>query len=237
MFASLLIANRGEIACRIIRTARRLGLRTVAVYSAADRHALHVEMADEAFEIGPAPAALSYLRGERIVEAATAANAPGDPSGLRVPRRERRFRRGLRGGRARLRRPAARRDPGDGHEGRGQGPDGEGGRAGRAGLLRPRQEPDFLREKAYEIGYPVLIKAVAGGGGKGMRRVDKPAGLRRRAVGHPARGGGAFGDGRVLIEKLRSPPRHIEIQVFADPRQRRSICTSATARCSAGTRR
>ena len=136
MFAKILIANRGEIACRVIRTARRLGIRTVAVYSEADAHALHVELADEAVAIGPPPARESYLRGEKIIAAALATGRRGDPSGLRFPLGECRFRRGLRGGRPRLHRPAAVCHARHGFEERGQGPHGEGRRPRRARLSR-----------------------------------------------------------------------------------------------------
>ena len=100
-----------------------------------------------------------------------------------------------------------------------------------------RQEPAFLKQKAYEIGYPVLIKAVAGGGGKGMRRVEKHAEFDQALEAAQREAGSSFGDTRVLIEKYVSTPRHIELQVFADTHGNRSISTSATARCSAATRR
>ena len=136
MFSSVLIANRGEIAVRIARTARRMGLRTIAVYSEADAQALHVRACDEAFPIGPAPAR-GELSGGRAADRGRAAGGRRlHPSGLRLPGGERRVRGGLRGGRHRVRRAAARRDPRHGAEGPRQGADGEGGRAGRAGLSR-----------------------------------------------------------------------------------------------------
>ena len=136
MFDRILIANRGEIACRVMRHAQRLGMSTVAVYSDADARAKHVAMADEAVRIGPPPAAESYLRGDAIIAAALATGARGDPPGLRLPVGEPGLRRGGGGGRAGLRRPAGRGDPGDGAEGRGQGADGGGRGAGGAGLPR-----------------------------------------------------------------------------------------------------
>ena len=213
MFANVLIANRGEIACRIIRTARRLGMRTIALHTPADRGALFTRMADEAGEIGAG--AEGYLDGEAIIalaerparnamhpgygflsenaDFAERAREPGSPSSGRRPRRCGRW-----------------------AEERGQGADGQGWRAGRARLSRRQSEPKFLKEKAYEIGYPVLIKAIAGGGGRGMRRVDAQSISRRRWSLRRARPTAAFGDARVLIEKYFVSPRHIEVQVFGD---------------------
>ena len=216
MLPSVLIANRGEIACRIIRTARRLGMRTVAVYSEADRHALHVREADEAYFIGPAEARESYLRGDKILAVAKAANAacihPGygflsenaefaeacaaagvvfvgpPPSAIRAM--------GLKDGAKALMQKA--------------------GVPVVRGYHGPNQEAKFLKEKAYEIGYPVLIKAVAGGGGKGMRRVDAHAGFEEALAGAQREALSAFGNAHMLIEKYVASPRHIEIQVFGD---------------------
>jgi 3-methylcrotonyl-CoA carboxylase alpha subunit len=216
MFRKILIANRGEIACRVIRTARRMGVCTVAVYSDADARALHVEMADEAVRIGPAPAGESYLRGDRIVAAAinTRAEAihPGygflsenpdfvdqvtaaglifiGPSATSI--------------RAMGLKDAAKRLM----EGAGvpvvPGYHGEG------------QELVLLATKAREIGYPVLIKARAGGGGKGMRKVDNPDDFAEALSGARREAKAAFGDDRVLVEKYVDRPRHIEVQVFGD---------------------
>jgi 3-methylcrotonyl-CoA carboxylase alpha subunit len=216
MFSSVLIANRGEIACRIARTAKRLGLRVIAVYSEADAGALHVRLADEAHLIGPPPAAVSYLAIDKILAVAHRAGAacihPGygflaeraefaeacDASGIVFVGPP----------------PAAIRAMGL--------KDGAKTLMAKAGVpVVPgyhgeRQEPKFLREKAYEIGYPVLIKAVAGGGGKGMRRVERHADFDAELEGAMREAQSAFGDARVLIEKYVSAPRHIEIQVFAD---------------------
>ncbi len=216
MIASLLIANRGEIACRIIRTARAMGVRTVAVYSDADAKALHVRQADEAVHIGPSPARESYLVGEKIIAAAKATGAeaihPGygflsenadfaqaviDAGLIWVgPRPDSIRAMGLKDA-AKERMIAA-------------------GVPVTPGYLGADQSPDVLAAEAEKIGYPVLIKAVAGGGGKGMRRVnaaqhflDELASCKREAAS-------SFGDDRVLLEKYILSPRHIEVQVFGD---------------------
>ena len=219
MFKSVLVANRGEIACRVFRTARRMGIRTIAVYSEADAEALHVREADEAVLIGPAPARESYLVAEKVLAAAKADRRRGHPPRLRLPVRERRLRRGGDGGRAwsgSAPPPASIRAMGlkdaakklmveagvpvtPGYHGRGPG-------AGAPARPRPTR-----------IGYPVLIKAVAGGGGKGMRRVERAEDFARRPGLVPsARPAVRFGDDRVLIEKYITRPRHIEVQVFGD---------------------
>ncbi|MDQ1158716.1 3-methylcrotonyl-CoA carboxylase alpha subunit [Sphingomonas sp. SORGH_AS 950] len=213
---SLLIANRGEIACRIIRTARDMGLRTIAVYSEADARALHVRLADEAIAIGPAPARESYLDADRILAAARESGAeaihPGygflsenaefaekviaaglvwvgpDPDSIRAM--------GLKDA-AKARMIAA-------------------GVPVTPGYLGEDQNPDRLAAEADAIGYPVLIKAVAGGGGKGMRRVDDPAAFAEALASCRREAASSFGDDRVLIEKYILSPRHIEVQVFGD---------------------
>jgi 3-methylcrotonyl-CoA carboxylase alpha subunit len=216
MFRSVLIANRGEIACRIARTAKRLGLRTIAVYSAVDAGALHVRSCDEAHFIGAASPRESYLSIERLIAAAKSAGAesvhPGygflsenadfadacaaagiafvgpPPAAMRAM--------GLKD-HAKALMEKARVPVVPGYHG-------------------DRQEAKFLKEKAYEIGYPVLIKPAAGGGGRGMRRVDKHADFETALAGAIRESQSAFGSSRVLIEKYVASPRHIEIQVFAD---------------------
>lgn len=216
MFSSVLIANRGEIACRIARTAKRLGLRTIAVYSAADAGALHVRLCDEAHPIGPAPAAGSYLRIDVIVEMARRAGAQCVHPGYGFLSENPDFAEACaRVGIAFVGPPSAAI--------RAMGLKGSAKtlmeRAGVPvvpGYHGERQEPAFLKQKAYEIGYPVLIKAIAGGGGKGMRRVDKHADFDTALEGAQREANGAFGDARVLVEKFIAAPRHIEMQVFAD---------------------
>ena len=213
---SLLIANRGEIACRIIRTARAMGVRTVAVYSDADAKALHVRQADEAVHIGPSPARESYLVGEKIIAAARATSAeaihPGygflsenadfaqsvidagliwvgpNPDSIRAM--------GLKDA-AKERMIAA-------------------GVPVTPGYLGVDQTPERLAAEAAAVGYPVLIKAVAGGGGKGMRRVDDPADFADALVSCQREAASSFGNTDVLIEKYILSPRHIEVQVFGD---------------------
>ncbi|WP_294356386.1 acetyl/propionyl/methylcrotonyl-CoA carboxylase subunit alpha [uncultured Sphingomonas sp.] len=216
MIQSLLIANRGEIACRIIRTARVLGIRTVAVYSDADADALHARLADEVVHIGPSPVRESYLVGERIIAAAreTGAEAihPGygflsenadfaqsvidaglvwvgpNPDSIRAM--------GLKDA-AKERMIAA-------------------GVPVTPGYLGADQSPERLRSEADAIGYPVLIKAVAGGGGKGMRQVGDAAAFADALQSCQREAASSFGDDRVLIEKYIQSPRHIEVQVFGD---------------------
>jgi 3-methylcrotonyl-CoA carboxylase alpha subunit len=216
MIQSLLIANRGEIACRIIRTARAMGIRTVAVFSDADARALHVREADEAVHIGPSPARESYLVGEKIIAAAKATGTeaihPGygflsenadfaeaviaaglvwvgpKPDSIRAM--------GLKDA-AKARMIAA-------------------GVPVTPGYLGEDQSPDRLQAEADAIGYPVLIKAVAGGGGKGMRLVEAPGDFLDALASCKREAASSFGDDRVLLEKYILSPRHIEVQVFGD---------------------
>ncbi len=216
MFKSVLIANRGEIACRVIRTAKRMGLRTVAVYSDADRNALHVRLADEALHIGPSPAAQSYLSAERLIAAAQAARADCIHPGYGFLSENADFAQAcLNAGIAFVGPPpAAIRAMG--LKDRAKALMEKAGVPVVPGYHGERQEPKFLKQKAYELGYPLLIKAVAGGGGKGMRRVDKHADFDAALEAAQREAQSAFGDARMLIEKYVSHPRHIELQVFAD---------------------
>ena len=216
MIQKLLIANRGEIACRIIRTAREMGIATVAVYSDADAKALHVRSADEAVHIGPSPAAESYLVGEKIIAAAkqTGAQAihPGygflsenadfaqavkdagliwvgaPPSSIRAM--------GLKDAAKKLMRKA--------------------GVPVTPGYDGDDQSPERLKQEADAIGYPVLIKAVAGGGGKGMRKVDAESDFLSSLESCRREAKASFGNDDVILEKWITSPRHIEVQVFGD---------------------
>ena len=216
MFKSLLIANRGEIAVRIIRTARAMGIRTIAVYSAADAAAPHVQLADAAVPIGPAPARDSYLRAHRIIEAArrTGAEAIHPGYGFLSERpdlvascaengivwigpHERAIT--AMGSKIEAKRLAVAADvpviPGyDGDD----------------------QSPERLEAEALKVGLPVMIKASAGGGGKGMRAVTDKAALADALGAAKREAEAAFGDGRLLIEKLITRPRHVEVQVLGD---------------------
>ncbi|HET8611957.1 MAG TPA: biotin carboxylase N-terminal domain-containing protein, partial [Sphingomonas sp.] len=216
MIRSLLIANRGEIACRVIRTARRLGIRTVAVYSEADANALHVRQADEAVLIGPAPARESYLRGDRIIAAAKETGAEAIHPGYGFLSENADFAQAVID--AGLiwvgPKPASIRAMGlkDAAKKLMQ----EAGVPTTPGYLGEDQAPDRLQAEADAIGYPVLIKAVAGGGGKGMRRVDRAEDFQDALASCRREAASSFGDDRVLIEKYILSPRHIEVQVFGD---------------------
>jgi 3-methylcrotonyl-CoA carboxylase alpha subunit len=216
MFKSVLIANRGEIACRIARTAKRLGMRTIAVYSAADAHALHRRLCDESYFIGGAEPRESYLSIERIIEAAKLADAECVHPGYGFLSESADFAEAC--ARAGLvfvgPPPAAIRAMGlkDHAKTLMQ----KAGVPVVPGFHGERQEPAFLKEQADAIGYPVLIKPAAGGGGRGMRRVDQGADFADALAAAVRETASAFGSSRVLIEKYVSAPRHIEIQVFAD---------------------
>ncbi len=216
MFSALLIANRGEIACRIIRTARRLGLRCIAVYSDADGHAPHVALADEAHRLGPAPARESYLNVDAILEAAARSGAEAVHPGYGFLSENAHFAEAC--GKAGLTfvgpPPAAIRAMGSKSEAKAI--------MDKAGVpLVPgyhgaEQSHDLLAAEAARIGYPVLIKASAGGGGKGMRVVEAPGDFETALNSAKREAAAAFSDDRVLVEKYLTKPRHIEIQVFAD---------------------
>jgi 3-methylcrotonyl-CoA carboxylase alpha subunit len=216
MFASVLIANRGEIAVRIARTARRLGLRTIAVYSQADAHALHVRACDEAVPIGPAPATASYLAAERLIAAARQAGAQCIHPGYGFLAENAEFAAACAAAGIVFIGPPPDAIRAMGLKDRAKALMAKAGVPVVPGYHGDRQDPEFLKRKAYETGYPVLIKPVAGGGGKGMRRVDKHSEFEAALAGATREASAAFGDPRVLIEKYVSAPRHVEIQVFAD---------------------
>jgi len=216
MFKSVLIANRGEIACRIARTAKRLGLRTIAVYSDADANALHVRLCDEAHAIGPAPAADSYLAIDRLIAAARAAGADCVHPGYGFLAENADFAQVCRDAGLIFIGPPPGAIRAMGLKDRAKALMEKAGVPVVPGYQGDIQEPNFLKRKAYELGYPVLIKPVAGGGGKGMRRVDKHADFDAALEACRREAQNAFGEPRVLIEKYVGHPRHIEMQVFAD---------------------
>jgi 3-methylcrotonyl-CoA carboxylase alpha subunit len=216
MFASVLIANRGEIACRIARTARRLGMRTIAVYSEADAQALHVRQCDEAYPIGPAPASESYLVAATIIEAARRAGAQCIHPGYGFLSENPEFAEACAQAGIVFVGPPSAAIRAMGLKDRAKALMQKAGVPVVPGYHGERQEAAFLKEKAYETGYPVLIKAVAGGGGKGMRRVDRHTDFEAALESAQREATGSFGDARVLIEKYIAAPRHIEMQVFAD---------------------
>ncbi len=216
MFSKILIANRGEIACRVIRTARRLGVRTVAVYSDADRGARHVAMADEAVHIGPAPARESYLVADRLVAAARATGAEGVHPGYGFLSENAGFAEACAAAGIAFigPPPSAIRAMGSKSEAK------KLMEAARVPLVPgyhgDDQAPDLLTREAERIGYPVLIKAAAGGGGKGMRVVESAAKFAESLAGARREAKAAFADDHVLVEKYLTRPRHIEVQVFGD---------------------
>jgi len=213
---SVLIANRGEIACRVIRTAKRLGMRTIAVYSDADAGAPHVRLADEAHRIGPAPAAESYLRGDVILEVAKRANAACVHPGYGFLSENTAFAAACADAGIVFVGPPSSAIEAMGLKDAAKSLVEKAGVPVVPGYHGSNQDPAFLKEKAYQIGYPVLIKAVAGGGGKGMKRVDKHAEFDEALASAQREARNAFGDARVLIEKYVTAPRHVEIQVFGD---------------------
>ena len=216
MFKSVLIANRGEIACRIARTAKRLGLRTIAVYSEADRGALHVRLCDEAREIGPSPAAQSYLSIERLIAAARAARAQCIHPGYGFLAENAAFAQACLDAGITFVGPPPAAMRAMGLKDRAKALMEKAGVPVVPGYHGDMQDAKFLRQKAYEIGYPLLIKAVAGGGGKGMRKVERHADFDAALASAQREAKAAFGETRVLIEKYVSHPRHIELQIFAD---------------------
>jgi 3-methylcrotonyl-CoA carboxylase alpha subunit len=218
MIKSLLIANRGEIACRIIRTARRLGVRTVAVFSDADRQAMHVREADEAVHIGPSPARESYLVGEKIIAAAEASGAEAIHPGYGFLSENAEFAEAVEAAGLVWVGPKASSIRAMGLKDAAKKLMSEAGVPVTPGYHGEDQAPERLRAEADSIGYPVLIKAVAGGGGKGMRRVNASAQFHEMLASCKREAAASFGDDRVLIEKYVERPRHIEVQVFGDGR-------------------
>jgi 3-methylcrotonyl-CoA carboxylase alpha subunit len=216
MFTTLLIANRGEIACRVIRTARRMGIRTVAVYSDADAHALHVAMADEAHRLGPAPARESYLNIPVILEAARASGAQAVHPGYGFLSENAAFAEACAAAGLIFVGPPPGAIRAMGGKSQAKALMAEAGVPLVPGYHGEDQSPATLQAEADAIGYPVLIKASAGGGGKGMRVVENAAAFPAALEGAKREAASSFGDDRVLVEKYLTQPRHIEIQVFAD---------------------
>jgi len=216
MFNTILIANRGEIACRVIRTARQLGIKTVAVYSEADQNALHVDMASDAVFIGPPMAAESYLRIDAIMEAIdeTGADAVHPGYGFLSENPEFAERLDAAGITFIGPKPDAMRVMGDKIESKLFAE--KTGVPTVPGHAEPVKSAADAKKIAKKIGYPVILKASAGGGGKGMRMVESPAEIEEGLRASTAEAESSFGDGRVFVEKFITNPRHIEIQVLAD---------------------
>jgi 3-methylcrotonyl-CoA carboxylase alpha subunit len=216
MFSKILIANRGEIACRIIRTARAMGVRTVAVYSDADADALHVRQADQAVRLGPAPVADSYLRGDLIVRTALDTGAQAIHPGYGFLSENPDFVDQVTQAGLVFIGPNAAAIRAMGLKDAAKALMVKAGVPVVPGYHGADQDAAQLASEAAKIGYPVLIKAVAGGGGKGMRLVEKPAEFAESLASAQAEARNAFGNPAVLIEKYITTPRHIEVQVFGD---------------------
>jgi 3-methylcrotonyl-CoA carboxylase alpha subunit len=216
MFEKILIANRGEIACRVIRTARRLGIRTVAVYSDADARALHVDLADEAYPIGPPPARESYLNISRILDAARRSGAQAIHPGYGFLSENADFAEACVAAGLHFIGPPASAIRAMGLKSAAKALMERAGVPVVPGYYGDAQDLATLSAAAERTGYPVLLKASAGGGGKGMRVVEQPADLTAAIASAKREAASSFGDDRLLIERYLTNPRHIEIQVFAD---------------------
>ena len=216
MFKKILIANRGEIACRVAATARRLGIQTVAVYSDADVNARHVALCDEAVAIGPAPAKDSYLQIARIIEAAQASGAEAVHPGYGFLSENEAFATACAAAGLVFIGPPASAIRAMGSKSAAKALMEKAKVPLVPGYHGENQEADFLQDQANQIGYPVLLKASAGGGGKGMRIVEAAEDFKAALASCKREAINSFGDDRVLIERYLTRPRHIEIQVFAD---------------------
>jgi propionyl-CoA carboxylase alpha chain len=216
MFDKILIANRGEIACRVIKTARKMGIKTVAVYSDADRNALHVEMADEAVHIGPAPANQSYIVIDKIMEAVKKTGAQAVHPGYGFLSENSKFAKALEAAGVAFIGPpvGAIESMGDKITSKKIAQEANVSTVpGYMGLIEDAEEAVKI---SNEIGYPVMIKASAGGGGKGMRIAWNDDEAREGFQSSKNEAASSFGDDRIFIEKFVTQPRHIEIQVLAD---------------------
>jgi 3-methylcrotonyl-CoA carboxylase alpha subunit len=216
MFSKILIANRGEIACRVIKTARRMGIRTVAVYSEADANARHVRLADEAILLGPAAARESYLVADKIVDACKRTGAQAVHPGYGFLSENADFADALAANGIAFIGPPASAIRAMGSKSEAKKLMGKAAVPLTPGYHGDDQTPALLHKEADAIGYPVLIKAAAGGGGKGMRLVERTEDFLDALASCKREAASSFGNEHVLIEKYITKPRHIEIQVFAD---------------------
>ncbi len=214
MFANVLIANRGEIACRIIRTARRMGIKPIALHTPVDRGAMFTRLADEVYEVGEGTG--GYLDGRAIVDLARRIGAECLHPGYGFLSENAEFAEACAAAGFVFVGPPPEAMRAMGLKNSAKALMQKAGAPVVPGYHGDNQSPKFLREKAYEIGYPILIKAIAGGGGRGMRRVDAHVDFEAARESASREAQAAFGDGRVLIEKVVTSPRHIEMQVFAD---------------------
>lgn len=216
MFEKILIANRGEIACRVIRTAKKLGIATVAVYSDADAQAQHVKLADEAVYIGESPAAQSYLQIERIIEAAKSTGAQAIHPGYGFLSENDQFAFACQDNNIVFIGPPVDAILAMGLKATSKALMEQAGVPLTPGYHGTNQDADFLKQQADSIGYPVLIKASAGGGGKGMRLVERSEDFLSSLASCKSEARSSFGNEDVLIERYVVQPRHIEVQVFGD---------------------
>ena len=216
MFSKILIANRGEIACRVIRTCRRLGIRTVAVYSDADRGAMHVEMADEARHIGPPPSRDSYLNIDAVIAAAADSGAEAVHPGYGFLSENAEFARACAAAGLTFIGPPAEAIAAMGSKSAAKACMADAGVPVLPGYHGEVQDDRTLIKEAAKIGFPVLIKPSAGGGGRGMRRVDRKDDLAEALESARREAMTGFGDDQLLIEKFLEGPRHVEVQVFGD---------------------
>ncbi len=216
MFSKILIANRGEIACRVIKTARKMGIKTVAVYSDADRNALHVRMADEAVHIGPAPANQSYIVIDKIMEAIRQTGAEAVHPGYGFLSENMKFAEALAAAGVAFIGPPAGAIEAMGDKITSKKLAAEAGVSTVPGYMGLIADADEAVKISNEIGYPVMIKASAGGGGKGMRIAWNDEEAREGFQSSKNEAANSFGDDRIFIEKFVTQPRHIEIQVLAD---------------------
>jgi len=216
MFRKILVANRGEIACRVIRTARAMGVQTVAVFSEADKNARHVALADESIRIGPAPARQSYLDIDRILDACKSTGAEAVHPGYGFLAENPEFARRLEKAGVVFIGPSAGAIAAMGDKIASKRIAREAGVAIVPGVDEPIESPDRAVAVAREIGYPVMVKAAAGGGGKGLRIARDDAETTEAFDACRAEAANAFGDDRVFIEKYIERPRHIEVQVLGD---------------------
>ena len=216
MFNKILIANRGEIACRVIKTARALGIATVAVYSDADANARFVKLADEAYRLGPAPAAESYLRADLILAIARQSGAQAVHPGYGFLSENEDFASACEAAGIAFIGPPASAIAAMGSKSAAKALMEKAGVPLVPGYHGNDQDPALLQKQADAIGYPVLIKASSGGGGKGMRIVEKSEDFAAALASCQREARASFGDDKVLVEKYLTKPRHVEIQVFAD---------------------
>jgi propionyl-CoA carboxylase alpha chain len=216
MFKKILIANRGEIACRVIKSARKMGIATVAVYSDADKNALHVQMADEAVHIGPAQSNQSYLVIDKIIDACKSTGAEAVHPGYGFLSENQAFAKALDAAKIAFIGPPVGAIAAMGDKITSKKIASEAGVSTVPGYMGVIKDTDEAIKIANDVGYPVMLKASAGGGGKGMRIARNDAECREGFERATSEAASSFGDDRVFIEKFVEEPRHIEIQVLCD---------------------